>query len=542
MLNLFKTAMIVSRFITIASALFDIFHENKKIEQGKITKDQFGRYLKEKLESLGPTFIKVGQILSLRPDLVPLEYCMPLRELLDRTDEIGLEEVMLILRKELGTNPHKVFSHISKKPIASASVAQVHKGKLQGKDEYVVMKVKKPGIEKLIRTDVKILRFLNMLFYNEIQKKINSRELIDDLGTVLDKELNFAKEGTNVEKFREIFKNIKFVKTPEIYWPYTTKNLLVMEFIPGVSLNKVFHQMDIHPEVHAQETVIVDGITIHKRKLALRLIKVVAHSVFDAGFFHADPHPANIILTADEKVAYIDFGMVGDLLSDEKILFRELVYCISTKDEGKIMKLLVDYNKSIGYPVPAANEYLQIKHLMHDLIMDFTSSDQRNFPITKFMYSLGSMAFKFNFPPPAFLMLISKQIFTLEGLAGYLIPDLNIIKEFQPYVYSFKTKDSLRKFTNEKIAKFIDDAGTLGMNLPESLNIIMNNLRKDGLIDMPTRVKSSKKAFFFVFLLYAVFIAFFLPVFVVNTTLLIVLWGSIITAILILYLIFYKDG
>ncbi len=534
--------MFISRFFRIFFGFYQIFRQHNKVEKGLITKDAFGRFLKMKLEQLGPTFIKVGQILSLRPDLVPVEYCMPLRDLLDKTEEMDLEEVMYILKKELGRKPKDVFSHISKRPVASASIAQVHKARIKDSNEFVALKIKKPNVEKIIRTDVAILKFLNTVFYPLIQRRINSRSFINDLQSVLDKEVDFSKEGSNVERFKEVFKDIHFVKTPKIYWEYTSRNLLVMEFIPGITLKKVFHTIDTNPELRNHETIEIDGIIIHKRKLAQKLIQVVAHSIFDAGFFHADPHPANIILTLDNKVAYIDFGMVGDMLNNEKILFREIVYCIGIKDEEKLLQLLIEYNKTLGYPSPDKTTILHLKHFMHDILSDFVTSDQKNFPITKFMYTLGSMSFKFSFPPPSFLMLITKQIFTLEGLAGYLIPDLNVINEFQPYVYSFRTKDSFKKFTNEKMAKFLDETTTLGMNLPESLNILLQNIKQEGLVNTPHAPFFNRKLVFSITALYLVFLGIVLPSFHVTFALLILCWGSIIAMILILYLLLYNHG
>lgn len=532
--------MLIARFFTIQITLIRIFSTHRKIARGEITREQFGKYLRKQLEGLGPTFIKIGQILSLRPDLIPIEYCMALRGLLDRTEEMPITDTMLILRKELGKDPSKVFSHISKTPIATASIAQVYKGRIKGTNDIVAIKIKKTGVEKLIKTDIRILKLLNTLFYPLIQKHINTRSLISDLDMVLDKEMNFVKEGTNVERFKEVFKDVKFVKTPKIYWDYTSRNLLVMEFIPGISLSKVFTKIDHDPTLHEASTITIDDITINKKDLAHKLIQVTAHSVFNAGFFHADPHPANIILTYDNKIAFIDFGMVGDLLNNEKLLFRELVYCISTRDEEKILELLTAYNVSLGYPQPAGEVLTHLKHYLHDLISDFVSADQKTFPITKFMYNLGGMSFKFNFPPPPFIMLISKQIFTLEGLAAYLIPDLNIVEEFKPYIYSYRTKDSLKKFSNEKVLKLLDDSSTLGMMLPESLTTILEKLSNEGMTKMPTMRAKLPKPLLILLFAYGIFMGIVLSIsFAKNTALIILLWGSIIMIVFSLYIIFF---
>lgn len=534
--------LIIKRFFIINIVFFQILLAHRQISKGKLTKDEFGKLLRHKLERLGPTFIKIGQILSLRPDLVPIEYCMALRDLLDKTEEIPFDEVMEIIRKELGQNPKKVFSHISKNPIGSASLAQVYKGKLLT-GEYVAIKIKKPDVEKLVKTDIRILKVLNFFITTFFRESINSTTIITDLQGILDKELNFLKEASNIERFAEIFKEFSYVKSPLVYWDFVTNSILVMELIPGIKLSEVFNAIDKNPSLRNLDEIEVKGLVINKRKLTKQLVSVVAHSVFDAGFFHADPHPANIILTFDKKVAYIDFGMVGDLLVSEKVLFREVVFCIATKDDEKLLEVLIEYNNMMGKGSPDMAAKMSLRHMLHDLLGQFVSSDQTNFPITKFLYSLGGMSFKYHFPPPSFLMLISKQVFTLEGLATYLYPKLNAVEEFKPYVYSYRTKDALKQFSNEKLMHMLEESLTLGTTLPENLNTIINNIKDEGLVNLSSKKRGvNRRPYFFVLTAYLIFLGFVLEYNSAFRELTLLLWGSILALVILFYFIFFKNN
>jgi ubiquinone biosynthesis protein len=532
--------MVVVRFIVICTNAIQLvvaYHRRKNTPEGR---QAFSVYLRAKLERLGPTFIKIGQILSLRPDLVPVEICMELRNLLDKSPEITTTEVLAIVQDELGVEPTAVFSHISKQPIGSASIAQVHKAQLREGGEYVVIKVRKPGVKKMFKSDIKVLRLITFIFRHQIDRAINSKYVLDELASVFEKETNFTTEAANIERFKEAFKNVRFVKTPKVYWDYTTQKVLVMEFIAGISLNKVFNKMDKEPKLKDQETFFMEGMEINKKKITKRLVQVTAQSLFDDGFFHADPHPANMILTYDDKICFIDFGMVGDLLTNEKVLFREFVYYLAIKDETKMLDMLMEYNKSVGMRVPSITQIPTVKHYLHELINNYSSSDQNTFPITSLMYSLGSMAFKFHSPPPPFIMLISKQIFTLEGFALYLKPDLNVLEEFKPFVYTYKTKDSIKNLNNTKLLKFFDDSMNLGLSLPESINSIVSKLKEEGLQPIAQAHQQNMKPIFIILALYLVLLGVISFNLTNQSELLFIIWSSIITAILILYFILYQ--
>ncbi|MDI6833787.1 MAG: AarF/UbiB family protein, partial [Bacteroidales bacterium] len=280
------------------------YKKNKESETLKLTRPE---KLRLALEELGPTFIKLGQILSVRPDLLPLDYIKELEKLQDDvccSEEVKIDE---IIKNNFGKSIDEIFNYIEEKPFASASLSQVYKAQLKNGD-WVAIKVQKPNVKEIINTDLDILTDLANLSKIIIQDDwiFQPPLIVSEIKRSLTKEINFVLEGLNYERFSENFKNVEYVKLPKVYWQYTNTEILTMEYIDAIKMKELFN-------CQCEE--------YDKKKIADRGARIALKQIFVDGFFHADPHPANILVKPPSTIVMIDVGMVGALdLNTRKIL------------------------------------------------------------------------------------------------------------------------------------------------------------------------------------------------------------------------------
>jgi ubiquinone biosynthesis protein len=249
------------------------------------------------LERLGPTFIKFGQVLSVRPDLIPKSYIKELENLQDKVPPFPCAIAKQQIKKELGKDINDIFSTFEKKPIASASISQVHKATLKN-NKKVAVKIQRPDVRKIMETDIEIMFYVAKLLEKHIPKikKYHPIQVIEEFSKWTKKELDFKREAINAKRFARNFSTSKTVKIPEIYDEFTTDKLMVMEFIDGIELHNIKQ---------------IKSKKINLKPLIENGFDAILTQVFIHGFFHADPHPGNLIITNDKKIAFVDFGIVG---------------------------------------------------------------------------------------------------------------------------------------------------------------------------------------------------------------------------------------
>lgn len=282
--------------------------------------------LRMAFEELGPTFVKIGQILSTRPDILPYEYIKELQKLQDNVQPITFNVVDEIFINEFGYSTDKVFSYFDKKPLASASIAQVHHAKLKNGTD-VIVKIQRPSIEENMNLDIAILkRILNLTKTKFKDALIDPKEALDEIESSTKKELNFINEAKSLDRFYNNNINVKFVSCPIVYWDLTTKRILTMEYIDGIKIDDI-------------DTLIKNGYDLDDigKKLALSYFK----QIFTDGFFHGDPHPGNIIIR-DGKINFIDFGIVGTFSNSLKDALNEVILSIAFKDIEKMISALLN--------------------------------------------------------------------------------------------------------------------------------------------------------------------------------------------------------
>lgn len=371
--------------------------------------------IRQVLEELGPTFIKLGQMLSTRKDIIPGDILRELEKLQDEVKPFNTEEARNIISEELASPPEEVFGDFSEEPIASASIGQVYKARLlTGED--VIVKVKRPNIEKVVSEDLEILfdlaEFLEHRF--EWAKMYGLTELVEEFSDSLKKEMDFAREGRNAERFKKYFEESKEVYIPEVFWKFTTPRMLTQEYLEGIKVSEIEALRQAH---------------INTEKVAGNLARCYIEQIVKFGFFHADPHPGNIIILNGGRIGLLDFGMVGTLREEMKQIGTRLIVAVAGKDADKISDVLLD----MGIAQKKINrEELRndIEHLMskyYDLPFDEIS-------VGTVMTEMLEMARKYQIKVPSELALLAKTLITLEGILAALAPDLSIIEMAEPYV------------------------------------------------------------------------------------------------------------
>lgn len=375
----------------------------------------FARRLRRFLEELGPTFVKIGQLLSVRPDLVPPEVIHELEKLQESVPPFDFKISEEQIRRELGKPIDALFLDFQEKPIAAGSVAQVHKAKLiDGSD--VIVKVQRPEAQEIIEADLGLLYSLATLL-----KRLKRFQFIDPVAVVqewsdsLHRELDFRIEGRHADRFRFIFRKDPLMKVPWIYWPLTGKRVLTMGYIKGYRLT----------DLTSAERKGVDTYS-----LAEHGARVFIKEVLEDGFFHGDLHPSNILITPEGEIAYLDFGIVGTIGNVERRILARLTVAIIEQDIEEVVKqarlLGVDFDQN------------QIHHMKEDLkksIERYVGRNLGEIKIDNLGKELMTMLYRRHVRIPRNYVLLTKAMITVEGVAKGLYPEFNIIEVARPYLF-----------------------------------------------------------------------------------------------------------
>jgi ubiquinone biosynthesis protein len=366
------------------------------------------------LEELGPTFIKFGQILSTRPDLLPPAYIAELSKLHDNVPAAPWEIIREVLVRELGREPEDVFTTIDPQPMAVASLAQVHAAVLPGGCE-VVVKVQRPGITAVIETDLEILSFLALRAQSTPLGKIYEFvAMADDFAFTLRNELDYCHEGRNADRFRQNFSGEACAHIPAIHWDFTTRCLLVMEYIHGIKVN----------DIEA-----LDAAGYDRHQVALHSARVLIKEVLEDGFFHADPHPGNYNVMPGEVIGIMDFGMVGFLNARERLDLIRLYIMIVGLDANGIVDQLVRMG--------AASADVDRSGLARDmgrLLNKYYAISLKGLHARDVIEELRPVVFNHHLHLPGNLWQLGKTLAMLEGLGMQLDPDFDLFEVAQPFV------------------------------------------------------------------------------------------------------------
>lgn len=378
------------------------------VKKGKIaTPLSPGKRLRLALEELGPTFIKLGQILSTRPDIISEDIILELSKLQDCAPEFPFATVKKIFRDEMGLTIEEAFADFEKEPMAAASIGQVHKARLRNNRD-VVIKIQRPNIRELMESDFHILINLAKIFdeYFNDQFVFKMLDIVEEFKKAISRELDYTIEARNIEKFRENYKNNKQIVIPCVYWQYTSKKILTIEEIHGTKIVDMKSSNEQDYDVKSISELIAGAFI---------------RQVFIDGLFHADPHPGNIFIISSQRIAFIDFGSIGYLDKNTKTFITDLFIASARRDIEKIIKLLIE-NDSI-------TEESEIRRLKEDIsfALDFYfNTPLRMLDVREAISEFMAIAYRNKVILPTQFTLLAKAMITLEGCVKILNPDFSI--------------------------------------------------------------------------------------------------------------------
>lgn len=370
--------------------------------------------LRKMLTTLGPAFIKIGQALSTRPDLVPPTYLEELTKLQDQLPPFPNEIAFQFIREELGAEPSEVYAELSPMPIAAASLGQVYRGKLKTGEE-VAVKVQRPGLAESIALDMYILRKIAAWTMNNIKRvRSNLVAIADELATRIFEETDYNQEGRNAERFAALYGYLPEIYVPKIYWRYTGRRVLTMEWITGTKLT----ELDKIREQGIDATHLIDvGVQCSLRQL------------LEHGFFHADPHPGNLLAMPDGKLAYLDFGMMSEVKPYQRYgLIEAIVHLVNRDFDG----LAHDYVK-LEFLTPDT-DLAPIIPAFASVFNDALGASVAEINIKSITDQLSSLMYEYPFTVPAYYALIIRSLVTLEGIAIHVDPEFKVLSKAYPYV------------------------------------------------------------------------------------------------------------
>ncbi|MEB3294933.1 MAG: AarF/ABC1/UbiB kinase family protein [Synechococcales bacterium] len=400
-------------FLPLLSYFLGIWSDSK---QGKKITEQRDRaiQLRELLTKLGPAFIKIGQALSTRPDLVPPLFTEELSKLQDQIPPFSNEIAFQFIREELGQEPEDLFDEISPAPIAAASLGQVYKATLKT-GEKVAVKVQRPGLAKGIALDVYILRGLSAWAMNHVQRvRSDLVGIMDEFAGRIFEEMDYTQEGRNAETFAELYGYLPDIYVPEIYWDYTARRVLTMEWIEGTKLTQL-------KEIAAQG---IDATYLIEIGVQCSLRQLLEH-----GFFHADPHPGNLLATPDGKLAYLDFGMMSQMKPYQRYgLIEAIVHLVNRDFDG----LANDYVK-LEFLTPET-DLTPIIPAFSVVFQDALGGSVSEINIAAITDKLSELMYEYPFRVPAYFALIIRSLVTLEGIAINVDPNFKVLGKAYPYI------------------------------------------------------------------------------------------------------------
>lgn len=374
--------------------------------------------LRMALEELGPTFVKLGQVLSTRPDLLPPAYIAELARLQDTVPPEPWEPVRAQLEAELGAPVEEVFATLDPEPIAAASLAQVHAATLPDGAE-VVVKVQRPDIEATINVDLDILADVARLLQTRtpLGELYDLPGIVEEFAATLRAELDFYREGHNADRFRANFANEPYLYIPKVYWEYTTRRVLVMERIRGIKIDDI---------------AALDAAGYDRYRIGLHAARMVIKEVLEDGFFHADPHPGNFFVMPGEVIGAMDFGMVGYLSRRTRTdLVRLYVAAIQLDEEA-----VVDQLVRMGV-VGGAVDRIGLQHDIGRLLRKYAGLPLKAIRARDVMEEAIPIAFRHHLRLPSELWLLGKTLAMMEGVGLKLAPDFDMFAVSRPYVQRF---------------------------------------------------------------------------------------------------------
>jgi ubiquinone biosynthesis protein len=417
------------------------------------------QHVREALEELGPTWVKIGQILAGRRDLLPPEWVNELAQLQECASPVPIAEIRAQLTEDLGRAPEDVFVDFDPQPLAAASIAQIHRAQLQNGDE-VVLKVRRPGIKKNIAADMRLFARIAELAEHELPsiRRYRPRSLVRQISRSLKLELNLRNEARNAVRIANSLGPDSQIVVPKVYEQWTSERLCVMEYLEGPSLGS---------------WLLDPSLTDMNPKLAARIgADAVLESVFMNGFFHADPHPGNILVLANHQLALLDFGMVGSLTDWRRIEFLELLAAFAQHDDDEVVDILLDWSED-GSTQPNG-----LRSDVSAFIDRYANLPLREIDMSDLLAEITQLLRDHNLFLPDDIALLLKVFITLDGMGRQLDPEFVTTAHVEPFVRQALLEHHSPRATLRRTSQL---AGRMLTRMPRTLQRAMAQVRKGKL-------------------------------------------------------------
>ncbi len=430
------------RFMGLLRILF-LGRETKR----EINQEKQAIWLKDKLIELGPTFIKIGQSMGTRADLLPLPFVIALGELQDNVPPFPNEIAFARIEKELGRKINEAYEEFELEPVAAASLGQVYRARLHSGEE-VAVKVQRPNLEATIKGDLEILKKVANFAerFPQLNENADWSGMLREFNETIHEEMDYAAEGRNAERFRENFKNWSNIHVPKIYWDATTSKVLTMEFIYGTKVTDLEGQArrGVSPE-----------------KVNRLLIKTYLKQLLEDGFFHADPHPGNLLVMPDGRLAFFDFGMVGRITPELQSKMIDAFFHVVSKDAAGIAQDLID----LDFLKPGTSHDV-VRPVVEKMFEFHLNLKLKDVNFKELTYDLADVMYDYPFRLPSNFTYIMRALMTLEGIGIITDPEFNFFETAKPYAKEFMLRregaDFRKMFVNKLMGR--DSDGKIDWN------------------------------------------------------------------------------
>ncbi|AMW29104.1 ABC1 kinase family protein [Arthrospira platensis] len=465
-------------FSAAGTFLFYLWWDRLWGNNASATKQKRAKWLIKTMLDLGPTFIKIGQALSTRADILPLEYVAELEKLQDQVPPFSADRAVAIIESELGNSLFSLYREFNERPLAAASLGQVHRAKLHT-GEQVIVKVQRPGLKELFDLDMqavrRVMRFCQRSF--AWARLYDLDAIYNEFFMILYQEIDYIKEGKNADRFRDNFENYSGIIVPKVYWEYTTHKVLTLEYLPGI-------------KVDDRKTLQTCGVDI-KRVNQLGICCYLKQILQD-GFFQADPHPGNIAVSPNGSLIFYDFGMMAEIKALAKDQMIRSFFAVMRKDVDVVIDTLID----IGLVEPMS-DMTPVRRLIRFLLDEFTEKpiDFQAFNVIK--DELYIMFEQQPFRLPAEMTFLLKSLTTLDGVARALDPEYNLVDCAQPFIKSVTVSKQERGSLVGELTKQARDFINFKFNQPSRAEVFISRLEQrieEGEIKFRVRSIESDRA------------------------------------------------
>lgn len=424
-------------------------------------------------DALGGSFVKLGQLLSLRYDVLPKEYCEEFSKLQDDVRPVPFSSVKAVIEEELGAPIGRVFKSFEKAPIAAASVGQVHRAVLKD-GTTVAVKVQRPGVEGVFKSDIEIYYYLADLIVRHFPelKDYDIKGIVEEFEKYTNREMDYTLEAKNIEIFHNNFKGSAKVRIPKVYWEHTRKRVLVMEFINGRKISEVkqFSQLGSS-----------------RQKVVENVMDAVTRQIFEHKIFHADPHPGNIFLIKDNVIAFLDFGIVGRITPDMEKELESFMIGIVNHDINVLTRSLVESGS-----VPQEIDMKLFRTDMAEALGSYYDTSLQQMNIAGMFLTVFKLSRQYHIKLPLSYTLLGKSVITLQGFSTKYYPEFNFVRFMRPRIAELMRKRLGPKYILSSIKGTAMDFKDMMASLPSGVSALAKAIKYGTKINLEVDQKELK--------------------------------------------------